>query len=130
MAKDYEPTPAEARLISVLLDPNYALKSITDICKAAQTSTNTYYKAIKKPGFNRLLQDMALNTLRGRIGHVISATYKYSQLPKNHQDRKLALELTGAYTQKAELTTKTDLDQETKAEIIAKVAERLKQKEG
>ena len=44
----YSPTPAEVRILEVSLNPEHAGKNITEKCRVAEVSRDTWYE-IKKP---------------------------------------------------------------------------------
>ena len=48
----YKPTEKEKALLEVLINPDYRMKSITDICRAAKCTRNIYYNAFAKEEFD------------------------------------------------------------------------------
>ena len=61
---EYDLTPAELRLIQVMLDVGNVGKSVTDICEFAKISRPIYYMAIKKDNFKRALSETAISLVK------------------------------------------------------------------
>jgi len=93
----YKPTASEEKLIEVLCNPEYVGVNISDKCTAAGISRDVYYRAIKKPGFFEYINKLAMDLVKAKMGDIVNLTYKFAQLPKNHQDRKILLEMGGGY---------------------------------
>lgn len=130
----YKPTPAEERLLEVLLDPANLGKTVTEKCRLAGVSRDIYYKAMQKPGFCALLNKTALMLIRDKVADVLNATYKFAMQPKNHQDRKLLLELFDMYANKTKVEVSGEngepikvaaLSEEEKRELLKNVAKRI-----
>lgn len=98
----YKPTAAEKRLLEVLINPDYLGKNVTELCNLAEISRNKYYDAMKKKDFQSLVADTTQDLIKGKIGDVLNATYKYSLTAKGHQDRKVLLTMAGLYVDKKE----------------------------
>ena len=132
---NYEPTPAEQRLLQVLLDPDNIGKSVTEKCRLADVSRDIYYKAMQKEGFIRLKNRLTYDLLKANIDEVLRATFKYAlNNAKNHADRKLLLEMYGWYIDKknVEVTGKdgepiqiAQLSEEEKKELLKNIAKRV-----
>lgn len=105
----YKPTPAEIKLLEVLINPEYLGKNVTDICEVAGISRFKYYEAMKKDGFQELVNDMAFRLVKGKIADVLNATYTYAMGEKGHQDRKMLLTMAGLYVDKKESEVKGTL---------------------
>lgn len=100
----YKLTAAEERLIKVLIDPEHFGKSVTEKCQAAEISRETYYNTMKKQEFCDYYNDLIKAGLKSSVGDIIQATYNFGKrFPGNHQDRKILLEMAGAYTEKSEV---------------------------
>ena len=100
----YRPTAAEERLLEVLMNPEHFGKSITDKCRIAEIDRQTYYNAMKKPEFCDFYNEQVKSNLKSSVGEIIQATHKFgTRFPGNHQDRKILLEMAGAYTEKQEI---------------------------
>lgn len=106
----YKPTAAEKRLLEVLINPAYLGKSVTELCNLAEISRNKYYDAMKKKDFQSLVADTTQDLIKGKIGDVLNATYKYSLTAKGHQDRKVLLTMAGLYVDKKETEISGGLD--------------------
>ena len=71
----YLPTKAEQRLLAVLTNPKSRLMLVQDIQKAAKISEETYYKALKKPGFRKLCDEITREVLRSaniQVAHALA----------------------------------------------------------
>ena len=106
----YKPTAAEKRLLEVLINPEYLGKNVTELCNLAEISRNKYYDAMKKKDFQSLVADTTQELIKGKIGDVLNATYKYSLTAKGHQDRKVLLTMAGLYVDKKETEISGGLD--------------------
>ena len=132
---NYEPTPAEQRLLQVLLDPANVGKSVTEKCQLAGVSRDVYYKAMQKEGFIRLKNRLTYDLLKANIDEVLRATFKYAlNNSKNHADRKLLLEMYGLYTDKQKVEVSGEngepikvaaLSEEEKRELLKNIAKRV-----
>ena len=98
----YTPTAAEKRLLEILINPEHLGKNVTELCNLAEISRNKYYDAMKKKDFQSLVTDTTQDLIKGKIGDVLNATYKYSLTAKGHQDRKVLLTMAGLYVDKKE----------------------------
>ena len=98
----YKPTAAEKRLLEVLVNPDYLGKNVSELCNLAGISRNKYYDAMKKKDFQALVANTTQDLIKGKIGNVLNATYKYSLTAKGHQDRKVLLTMAGLYVDKKE----------------------------
>ncbi len=98
----YKPTAAEKRLLEVLVNPENLGKNVTNVCNLAGVSRNKYYDAMKKKEFQSLVAETTQDLIKGKIGDVLNATYKYSLTAKGHQDRKVLLTMAGLYVDKKE----------------------------
>jgi len=94
---DYTPTPAEIRILEIVLNPEYAGKSVTEKCQAANVSRETWYKSHKKKEFRELVNKTSLDLVRDGLGEVIAALKKSASnpSPKANPDRRLLFELAG-----------------------------------
>lgn len=106
----YKPTAAEKRLLEVLVNPEYLGKNVTNVCNLAGVSRNKYYDAMKKKEFQFLVAETTQDLIKGKIGDVLNATYKYSLTAKGHQDRKVLLTMAGLYVDKKETEISGGLD--------------------
>ena len=100
----YKLTAAEERLIKVLVDQAHFGKSVTEKCQVAEISRETYYKTMQKQEFCDLYNETIKAGLKSSVGEIIKATHEFgTRFPGNHQDRKILLEMAGAYTEKQEI---------------------------
>lgn len=95
----YEPTPAEKKLVEVLLDPRNRMKTITDQCKLAKISRMHYYKCFKKPEFKEYYIKASKELIVQSVGPVINAFIKEAQKGAAQQG-KVILEMAGLHTEK------------------------------
>lgn len=101
----FKPTPAEVDLLRVLMDADFTITNPTvpEICKRAGVhSTQTYYTAIKKPGFLKTLQMYALDPCKAKMPKLIDLLYKHAE-NGSWPHLKALLAITGAYTEGATL---------------------------
>ena len=106
---EYEPTEKENNLLEVLLNPEYRMKTITDICKAAGCTRPIYYEAFSKPGFVKLYEDKSKDLVKQSVGPVIN-TFVREALRGSFQHGKVVLEMAGAYVEKQEVVVKEKLE--------------------
>lgn len=93
----YKPTPAEEKLLEVLLSPDNLGLSITEKCQLAEISRTTYYEIMKRPEFTSLLTRTSVDLVKDKIADVLSASIKAATTGGNggFQDRKMLLEMFG-----------------------------------
>ena len=65
---------------------------------------------MKKKEFQFLVAETTQDLIKGKIGDVLNATYKYSLTAKGHQDRKVLLTMAGLYVDKKETEISGGLD--------------------
>lgn len=100
---NYKFSDTELRILEVALDPSFAGKSMVAKCSAANVARNTWYRAMGNPKFVEALNKLSVDLLKGKVGDIINATYKYAMSSaKNSADRKILLTMVGAYTEKQE----------------------------
>lgn len=94
---EYSPTPAEVRILEVSLNPEHAGKNITEKCRVAEVSRDTWYEAFKKPGFKNLVNKTSVDLVRDGLGDAVAALRKAASnpSPKANPDRRLLFELAG-----------------------------------
>ena len=95
---EYRPTTAEQKLLEVLLNPEFRTATVTEICKQAGISRQTYYKTIKKPEFMALYESQARDLVREAVGPVINAFVKAAK-EGSYPHGKVILEMAGLYTE-------------------------------
>ena len=103
-SNEYNPTPSEEKLLEVLLDPNSLGLNITDTCAKAGVSRKVYYRAMKKKGFTKLIEDTSKELLKGKVADLFNAAYKSAISEKGYQDRKMLFTMMGLYSDKVEKT--------------------------
>lgn len=78
----YKPTEAEVRLLRILLNPQYMKHNpdVRTICELAGVdSTQTYYNAIKKPGFCKVIQAYSVDPCKHRAKEYVAWLEKYAE---------------------------------------------------
>ncbi|MFQ8932677.1 MAG: phBC6A51 family helix-turn-helix protein [Lactococcus lactis] len=98
----YKPTTAEKKLLEVLINPENAGKTVTDICNLANVSRRKYYEAMGKEEFSNLVNETTMDLVTAKAGSVLNAAYKYAMKEKGFQDRKMILTIAGIYVDKAQ----------------------------
>ena len=106
----YRQTPAEKKLLEVLVSPENTGKSVQDLCNLANISRFKYYQAMKKPGFVKLLNDTTLELIKGKVSDVLNASYTFALTEKGFQDRKILLQMAGLLVEKTETTVNGNLN--------------------
>ena len=102
----YKPTEKEKILLEILINPDYRMKSITDICKAAKCSRDVYYKAFAKPEFVEIYKELSESIVKQSIAPVINAFVREAKRG-SFQHGKVLLEMAGLYNKKDDDDTKT-----------------------
>lgn len=131
-ATDYEPSLSEEKLLEVLLNPQYRMKSITEVCRIAEIDRSTYYRAFAKPGFNELYKQKSIELVNQQVAPVINAFVAEAKRG-SFQHGKVLLEMGGVYTEKQQVeatntnfnTELTELSPEERAARIAELQEKL-----
>ncbi len=108
--ESYEPTPAEAKLLRVLLDPEFATASMKEKIQAAGISHQKYYDCFKKPGFVKYLEGVSLELIKNDVAPLIHTGIKHAKAG-NFQYWKALMEMTGLYVDKVEITGSVTLEQ-------------------
>lgn len=98
----YTPTPAEKKLLEVLLNAENVGKSVQELCNLAGVSRNKYYDAMKKQEFVDLVNKTTMALIKGKAANILNAAYNFALTEKGHQDRKMLLTIAGIYTDKQE----------------------------
>lgn len=106
---NYEPTEKEKNLLEVLINPDYRMKSITDICKAAKCSRNIYYDAFAKPEFVEIYKKRSVDMVKQSIASVINTFIREAQRG-SFQHGKVLLEMAGIYTEKSDVNLSGDME--------------------
>ncbi len=107
---EYRPTKAEKKLLETLVNPDNIGLNVEDLCAVAKISKNTYYVAMKKPEFVKLVNETTLELVKGKVSDVLNASYLYALTEKGFQDRKILLQMAGLLVEKSETTVKGNLN--------------------
>lgn len=119
--KEYTPTTSEKKILDALADPENYLLSVTQLCTKTGVARNTYYLAIKKPGFVKKRNEILNRVFESFVPDVKKAAVKYAiNNAKNFQDRKMILEMTGEYKPSQDVNLHEDMSE---AEIDKKLKE-------
>ena len=100
----YRQTPAEKKLLEVLVSPENTGKSVQDLCNLANISRFKYYQAMKKPDFVKLVNETTLDLIKGKVSDILNASYTFALTEKGFQDRKILLQMAGLLVEKTETT--------------------------
>jgi hypothetical protein len=98
----YIPTVGETKVLQAMLNPENAGLSVTDLCKAAQTSRDTFYNAMKKPEFVNLYRNTALDVIKTEIYPLVKVGIREAKRG-SFQHWKVLMEMTGMHTEKQEI---------------------------
>lgn len=116
----YKLTPSSRRLLEALINPDNLDKNVTQLCNIADISRNSYYRFMKEQEFVDLVNDTIMDLIKGKVGNIMNATYKFALTEKGHQDRKMLLTMLGAYTEKKEISMNGKLSLKEKGERFRK----------
>ena len=90
----YRPGSIEIKMLEVLTNPENEGLTQTEKIKLVGCSRNTFYRILRKPEFNYLLNQQFLTVVRENLGKVIKQTLRYGLEEKtNYQDRKMLLQM-------------------------------------
>ena len=95
----YIMTMGETKLIQAMLNPENIGISVVDLCKAANTSRDTFYTAMKKPEFVKLYQDTSLSMIKHETYSLIKAGIREAKRG-SFQHWRVLLEMSGMYSEK------------------------------
>ena len=95
----YKPTPAEEKILEVLLDPANIGKSVTEKCELAGVSRQVYYKAMEKAEFKELTQNMSIDLIKGNVVDLVNAAVKHAK-DGSHAHFKTLMEMAGMHIDK------------------------------
>ena len=101
---EYCPTPKEEILLEVLINPEYRMKSVTDICRIAKCDRSTYYEAFSKPGFVELYKSKSMDIVKQSVAPVLN-TFVREALRGSYQHGKLILDMAGLVTEEQKART-------------------------
>lgn len=107
---EYRPTKAENRLLEALVNPDNVGKNVEEMCSVAEVAKNTYYKAMKKPDFVKLVNETTLDLIKSKVSDVLNASYTFALTDKGFQDRKILLQMAGLLVEKTETTVNGNLN--------------------
>jgi hypothetical protein len=99
----YKPTKAETALLLVMLNPENATLSITDICNLAGVNRSSYYDAFAKEKFVGYYKSKAKDLISHAIGPVVNSFVKEAK-KGSYQHGKTLLEMAGLHTDKLDLS--------------------------
>lgn len=116
----YTPTDAERKILETLANPDNRDLSIKEICDKAGTSRKTYERAMKKPGFRKLMQDICFELIKNEAGDMIKAAIKHAK-EGNFNYFKTLMEMGGLYTpkEKREITGETTVNSNIKLDNLS-----------
>ena len=124
-----EVTEIEAKLLEVLLNPEFKNKNVTEICNIAGINRTAYYRAMNKPEFVEIYQSKTKDLVKQAIAPVVN-TFIKKALEGSYPHGKVVLEMAGLYSEKSQLEISGDFNfhmsreerQERIRELLAKKA--------
>ena len=126
---DIELTENDKRLLEVLLNPDYRMKSITDLCNIAKISRMAYYRAMEKPEFKSLYKAKSKELVDNAIAPVLN-TFVREALRGSFQHGKVILEMAGLYSDKQQIEVTGGIDVNlSRSEIQSRIADLLSKKQ-
>lgn len=100
----YKPTAKEKSLIEAMSDPENRFLNVSELCKVAEISRDSYYSMMKKPQFLEYYKQAQFEVVKGSIAKVLNATINFAvSNPKCHGDRKILLEMGEMYREKKDI---------------------------
>ena len=106
----YIMTAGETKLIQAMLNPENIGISVVDLCKAANTSRDTFYTAMKKPEFVKLYQETSLSMIKHETYSLIKAGIREAKRG-SFQHWKVLLEMAGLYSEKQNVQVNMTFEQ-------------------
>jgi hypothetical protein len=97
-------TEKENILLEVLMNPEYRMKSITDICSIAKCDRATYYRAFAKQEFTEAYNSKSKELIKQCVAPVINTFIREAQRG-SFQHGKIILEMSGLYVEKQQVTS-------------------------
>lgn len=122
---EYTPTAKEKDLLEVLLNPEHRMKSITDICKIANCSRQTYYESFNKPEFVKIYELKSKELVKQAVAPVINTFIREAQRG-SFQHGKVLLEMAGMYAEKTETEISGETTVNNKVDLSGFTTEQLK----
>jgi len=101
---EYAPTTAARKLLEVRLDPANRLKSISEQCRMADISRDSWYRLMEDDAYIEWEKGEAVKRL-GRFAAPLLMTYVNEGLRGSKQHADVLLDMLGIYTQR----TRTEL---------------------
>lgn len=102
-------TEKEQILLEVMLNPEYRMKSITDICSIAKCDRATYYRAFAKKEFTEEYNAKSKELIKQSVAPVINTFIREAQRG-SFQHGKVILEMAGIYTESSKVESKVTSD--------------------
>lgn len=106
---EYQLTESEEKLLDVLLNPDYRMKSVKEVCSLAQIGRTTYYAAFNKPEFKALYKAKSRELVDNAVAPVLN-TFVREALRGSFQHGKVILEMAGLYSEKQQIDINTDIN--------------------
>lgn len=72
----YIPTSAERKLLLAMTDENNRTLTVADLCAVAGVDRQTYYNALKRPGFAALVREFTVGLFLGSAAQVAASVIK------------------------------------------------------
>jgi HSP20 family molecular chaperone IbpA len=126
---EYQLTESEQKLLDVLTNPDYRMKSIKEICAIAAIGRTTYYAAFKKPEFKELYKSASKALVDQAVAPVLN-TFVREALRGSFQHGKVILEMAGLYSEKLDIDVNGEVNINLPApERRTRIAELLSKKQ-
>ncbi|MGO9138359.1 MAG: phBC6A51 family helix-turn-helix protein [Syntrophales bacterium] len=103
----YQPSRAARKLLEVLLNPEHRYKSVTEVCKLAGISRDSYYRLFADQRFVCFYTSEAKKLVKAAQGPVVNAAIK-SAVRGNPQNIKTVLSMAGLFKEKSGLVINPD----------------------
>lgn len=116
----YPLTPVSRRLYRALTNPENFDKNVTEMCKSAKVSRDSYYRLMKDEKFVSWVRETQRSYVESQGLQVLSASLKYALEKEGFQDRKLILTWMGEYEETMRNKVEGDLDIKGSSEDLMK----------
>ena len=127
-------TPTEERLLFVCSNPENLGASVTEKCKLAETSRDSYYRIMKNKRFIDALEKTAIDLIREHSSEIIQSALKTAVNggSRGHADRRMLLEMLNLYSSKSTIALYAtanieDMADEDRLKRLLKLQEKLSQ---
>lgn len=99
----------ESALLHVLRRKESASLPVSEICKKAGIDESTYYRAFKKPDFNKVVAQECMGLVQASLLPTLHTVVAQAIEGKSHHWARILLEMGGVYTPNKESKAPTEI---------------------